>query len=109
MKTTNDLNPSLHGARQPDVVSKATKAAEEFESFFITHMLRDMRATTRAMASEDSVFNNRVNQDMQEMADGMLARQMAGQRAFGIADAILRQVLPHEVTPPAKPGLNKTR
>jgi flagellar protein FlgJ len=24
----------------------------------------------------------------------MLARQMAGQRAFGIADAILRQLLP---------------
>jgi Rod binding domain-containing protein len=27
---------------------------------------------------------------MQDMADGMLSKQMAGQRAFGVADAILR-------------------
>jgi len=40
------------------------------------------------------VFNNRVNQDMQDMADDLLAGNMAGQRAFGIADAILRQLVP---------------
>jgi flagellar protein FlgJ len=47
------------------------------------------------MAAEDSVFNNRVNQDMQDMADDLLAGNMAGQRAFGIADAILRQLVPN--------------
>jgi flagellar protein FlgJ len=31
---------------------------------------------------------------MQDMADNLLAGQIAGQRAFGIADAILRQLLP---------------
>lgn len=82
----NDYDPAL--------VDKATKAAIEFERFFVSHMLRTMRASTRAMADEDSVFNNRVNQDMQEMADDLLAGNMAGQRAFGIADAILRQILP---------------
>jgi flagellar protein FlgJ len=75
-------------------VAKATKAAVEFERFFISHMLKEMRSSTRAMASEDSVFNDRVNQDMQDMADDLLAGNMAGKRAFGIADAILRQLVP---------------
>jgi flagellar protein FlgJ len=110
MQTTNHLNPLLPhpGADKPDavapaadaaLVAKATRAAVEFESFFISHMLKEMRATTREMASEDSVFKDKVNQDMQDMADGILAKQMAGQRAFGVADAILRQLLPAKITP----------
>jgi flagellar protein FlgJ len=114
MQTTNQLNPLLPhpGADQPDAVApaaadvadaahvaRATRAAVEFESFFISHMLKEMRATTREMASEDSVFKDKVNQDMQDMADGILAKQMAGQRAFGVADAILRQLLPTKITP----------
>jgi flagellar protein FlgJ len=81
-------------AHDPAYVAKATKAAVEFESFFISHMLRQMRSSTREMAGADSVFKDPVNSDMQDMADNMLAGQMAGQRAFGIADAILRQLLP---------------
>jgi peptidoglycan hydrolase FlgJ len=80
-------------------VAKATKAAIEFESFFISHMLHQMRETTRSIAPEDSPTKNKVNQDMTDMVDNMLAGQMAGQRAFGVADAILRQLLPD--------GLNK--
>jgi flagellar protein FlgJ len=81
-------------ADDPVYAAKATKAAVEFESFFIANMLKQMRAGTREMAAEDSVFKDPVNRDMQDMADGMMATQMAGQRAFGIADAILRQLLP---------------
>lgn len=103
------FDPSLHGraglepqaaaeapvaSADPAYVAKATRAAIEFESFFIGHMLRQMRAATREMAPEDSVFKDPVNRDMQDMADDLVARQMAGQRAFGIADAILRQLLP---------------
>ena len=113
MQTTKHLNPLLPhpGADKPDavapaadaadaaLVAKATRAAVEFESFFISHMLKEMRATTREMASEDSVFKDKVNQDMQDMADGILSKQMAGQRAFGVADAILRQLLPAKITP----------
>lgn len=88
--------PVAPAADQPDpaYVAKAAEAAVEFERFFISHMLRTMRASTRELASEDSVFNNRVNQDMQDMADDLVAGKMAGQRAFGIADAILRQLVP---------------
>jgi flagellar protein FlgJ len=93
--------PVAASADQPDpvYVAKATKAAVEFERFFISHMLKEMRSSTRAMAAEDSVFNNRVNQDMQDMADDLLAGNMAGNRAFGIADAILRQLVPAAQAP----------
>ena len=90
--------PAAEGTPDPVYVAKATKAAVEFESFFISQMLKDMRATTREMADEDSVFKDKVNQDMQDMADGILSKQMAGQRAFGVADAILRQLLPPKIS-----------
>ena len=75
-------------------VAKATKAAVEFESFFISHMLHQMRESTRTIAPEDSATKDKVNQDMTDMVDNMLAGNMAHQRAFGVADAILRQILP---------------
>ena len=90
-------------AADPAYIKKATKAAVEFERFFISHMLKEMRSSTKAMASEDSVFNNKINQDMQDMADDQLAASMAGKRAFGIADAILRQLVP-AAQPAIKPG-----
>ncbi|MBD8529003.1 MULTISPECIES: rod-binding protein [unclassified Massilia] len=111
MDRTTPLNPLLPraGVVKPDAVTpaaeneahvaQATKAAVEFESFFISQMLKDMRSTTREMADEDSVFKDKVNRDMQDMADGILSKQMAGQRAFGVADAILRQLLPAKNTP----------
>lgn len=81
-------------AHDPAYVAKATKAAIEFESFFISHMLHQMRESTRTLAPEDSPSRNRVNQDMTDMVDNMLAGKLAGQRAFGVADAILKQLLP---------------
>ena len=81
-------------------VAKATKAAIEFESFFISHMLHQMRESTRTIAPEDSPTKNKVNQDMTDMVDNMLAGNMAHQRAFGVADAILRQILPAPLNKP---------
>ena len=83
-----------------EYVKKATKAAVEFESFFISHMLQQMRESQRTLAPEDSVFKDPVNSDMLDMADNLLAGQMAGKRAFGVADAILRQLLPAPLNKP---------
>ncbi len=91
-------------AADPSYIAKATKAAVQFEGFFISHMLHQMRAGTRAMAGEDSVFKDPVNSDMLDLADTMVAEKMAGQRAFGIADAILRQLLPPPAPKPAAPA-----
>jgi flagellar protein FlgJ len=82
------------GTPDPAYVAKATKAAVEFESFFISHMLHQMRESQRTIAPDDSPVKDRVNQDMTDMVDNMLAGHLAGQRAFGVADAILKQLLP---------------
>jgi flagellar protein FlgJ len=84
-----------------EYVKKATKAAVEFESFFISHMLQQMRESQRTLAPEDSPMKDPVNSDMLDMADKLLAGHMANQRAFGVADAILRQLLPQ--------GFNKAK
>lgn len=90
--------------------SKATEAAVKFESFFIGHMLHQMRSGLRVLADEDSAMNNKVNQDMLDMADNLVADQMAGRRAFGVADAILRQLLPAQDGPasPARSAATTT-
>lgn len=74
--------------------AKATDAAVKFEAFFIKQMISQMRAGTRALADDDSAENKRANQDMLDLADGMVADALAQQRAFGIADLMLKQVLP---------------
>ena len=81
-------------AADPRYRAKATEAAVKFESFFIGSMLHQMRSGTRELAGEDSVFKDPVNSDMLDLADTLVADKMAGQRAFGIADAILKQLLP---------------
>ena len=92
-------NVSNAGSPDRAYVKQATKAAVEFESFFIANMLHQMRESAKTLAPEDSPLKNPINSDMLDMADKMLAGHMAGQRAFGVADAILKQLLPT--------GLNK--
>ncbi|MBV6319705.1 rod-binding protein [Duganella violaceipulchra] len=91
--------PVIDDGVDPKYRAKATEAAVKFESFFIGHMLHQMRAGTRALSSEDSVFKDKINEDMLDMADNLVADQLAGQRAFGVADAILRQLLPPASAP----------
>jgi len=85
----------------PAYRAKATEAAVKFESFFIGHLLHQMRDGARALAAEDSPGKSRINDDMLDMADNLVADQMAGKRAFGVADAILRQLLPQQAAAPA--------
>jgi flagellar protein FlgJ len=75
-------------------VRKAKDAAEKFEAHFIAQMLHQMRHSTRELAGEDSVFSKRTNEDMQDMTDNLMADALAGRHAFGIADVILRQLVP---------------
>lgn len=82
---------------------KATDAAVKFESFFIAQTLHKMRDATKAMADDDSIYKDSINSDMLDMADNMVADQLAGRRAFGVADAILRQLLPAAAAPTASP------
>ncbi|QBE67474.1 flagellar biosynthesis protein FlgJ [Pseudoduganella lutea] len=86
---------------------KASEAAVKFESFFIGHMLKQMRSSTKELAGDDSIYKDTINSDMLDMADNMVADQMANQRAFGIADAILRQLMPPAPAPAVTAPLQK--
>jgi flagellar protein FlgJ len=86
-------------AADAEYVKKVTRAAVDFESFFIQNMLHQMRESAKTLAPDDSPAKDPVNSDMIDMADKLLSGHMAGQRAFGVADAILKQLLPQ--------GLNK--
>ncbi|WP_229632092.1 flagellar biosynthesis protein FlgJ [Pseudoduganella violaceinigra] len=83
--------------------AKATEAAVKFESFFIAQALHKMRDSTKAMADDDSIYKDSINSDLLDLADNMVADQLAGRRAFGVADAILRQLLPPAAAAPASP------
>lgn len=74
--------------------AKVQQAAEQFESFFISQMLRQMRSATKEIAGEDSIYGKNTNSDMLDYADTSVADVMSKQRAFGIADVIVRQLLP---------------
>ncbi|MCX2861684.1 rod-binding protein [Paucibacter sp. PLA-PC-4] len=107
MKLDTQLNPAAPGATpgaDADAVrlqTRAAEAAEKFEAFFIKQMMSQMRSATRALADDDSPLKNKVNEDMMDMADGLVADAMAGQRAFGIADLMLKQILPPAGLSPA--------
>ena len=74
-------------------VLRLTQAAVKFESFFVAQMMKQMRQATAAMADKDSAMNAEVNQMPLAMADNAVADALASQRAFGIADVLVRQML----------------
>ncbi len=88
------VQPAADSAELSRLRTRATEAAVKFEAFFIKQMMKQMRASTAVLADDDSPLKKRVNEDMLELADGLVADAMAGQRAFGIADLMLKQVLP---------------
>lgn len=91
--------PAVAPADDAAYRKKAEQAAVKFESFFIGHMLKQMRSSTKELSADDSIYKDSINSDMLDMADGLVADQLAGQRAFGVADAILRQLMPAPAAP----------
>jgi flagellar protein FlgJ len=75
-------------------VQRLTAAAVKFESFFVAQMMKQMRQATAALADPGSAINQRVNDSTLALAEQAVADGLAGQRAFGIADVLVRQMLP---------------
>lgn len=94
----NSIRPALDS--QAATEQAARKAAQQFESHFIAQMLHDMRRSSRALSDPDGSRPSQ-GQEMLDLADTMVADQLAAQGAFGIADLLLCQVLPQT---PAKPA-----
>ncbi len=95
MKLDNALQLQAVAA-DPDarLRQRATDAAVKFEAQFIKQMLGQMRSATRELADEDSPLKKKTSEPLTDLADGLVADAMAGQRAFGIADLLLKQLLP---------------
>src|SRR5471032_2882621 len=85
----------------PAFRARATEAALKFESYFIGSLLHKMRSATAALADPSSPLKNPVNSDMLDLTNNLVADQLASQRSFGIANTILRQILPPPPLPPA--------
>lgn len=75
--------------------AKTEQAAVKFEGLFIGEMLKQMRRSAAVFADEGGA-QSKTHGSLLEFADTLVADSIAGQRAFGIADAILRQLLPAE-------------
>ncbi|HVL44670.1 MAG TPA: flagellar biosynthesis protein FlgJ [Acidovorax sp.] len=84
----------------PQHRARAEQAAVRFEGLFISQMLQQMRKSAREIAGDNSLLRQKGS-DMLDYADTLVADQLAGQRAFGIADMLLRQLLPPAAAAPA--------
>ncbi|MEX8192235.1 hypothetical protein [Comamonas guangdongensis] len=81
-------------ASAAETAQRLSAAAVKFESFFVAQMLKQMRQTTAALADSGSAINDRVNDSALSLAEQSVADSLAGHRAFGIADVLVRQMLP---------------
>lgn len=106
----NSLLPDTAAVAVPPVAEneayrkKVETAAVQFESFFIQDMLKQMRKATKEMSSEDSIYKDSINSDMLDFADQSVAQELAKQRVFGVANAIMAQLMPQ--TPPASVNIS---
>lgn len=105
---TSPLGSAASDGITPEYRAKAQEAAEKFEAHFIAQVFKQMRRTTREISADEGAFATRANEDMLEVADTLVADSMAHQRAFGIADILLRQLLPSlKESAPAVASLNE--
>lgn len=81
-------------SEQDQMVQRLTAAAVKFESYFVAQMMKQMRQATAALADPGSAINDRANESTLALAEQSVADSLAGQRAFGIADVLVRQMLP---------------
>jgi len=74
---------SLNGATEP----KIRDAAQQFESFLLKQMLRELRASALAEPQSGS------SQAYREMSDDIMAEHLAKSGAFGFGKAMADQML----------------
>jgi flagellar protein FlgJ len=78
----------------PAYRAKVTDAAVRFEGMFIAQMLNEMRKATAQINANDDSPKDEASAGMLDHANLLVADSLANQRAFGIADCIVAQMLP---------------
>nr|WP_218170657.1 flagellar assembly peptidoglycan hydrolase FlgJ [Pseudomonas gingeri] len=99
----NRLNNLKVGDRNSD--GNLRKVAQEFESLFLSQMLKSMRSATEVLG-QDNPLNTPAAKQYQEMYDQQLAVTMSRQGGgIGLADVLMRQMSKEKSTRPSDSGL----
>lgn len=85
----------------PAYRKRVEEAAVQFEGLFIAQMLNEMKKATDQLKSDDS-GTDRTSDAMLDYANRAVADAIAHQRAFGIADTLVAQMLPPETAAAAQ-------
>ncbi len=75
-------------AAKNDSPEALEEVAEQFEAFFLKLMLKQMRDANLG----EGIFDSDQSKLYQDMMDQQLALNLSGQKSFGIADSIIRQL-----------------
>lgn len=88
-----DLNrlQKLKVGEDRDSEANIRQVAQEFESLFISEMLKAMRSANDVLA-DDNLFNSSESKAYRDMHDQQLAVTMAQGRGIGMADVLVRQM-----------------
>lgn len=84
------LNALKHGA-QTDKKAALEEVARQFESVFLSEMLKSMRKAGEVFA-EGNYLNTDQSQMYQDMFDSQLSLSMTGGQGTGLAEALVRQL-----------------
>lgn len=90
-----DVYTNLHGlqqlAKNTDKDEALKKVAQQFESMFISMMLKNMR-NANAVFEKDSMFHSEETNFYRDMHDHQLSLTLAHKKGIGIADMLYRQM-----------------
>lgn len=79
----------LKGEAAHDPNQAAKKTAEQFESYFLQQMMKEMRATVE----KSDMVDNKAMDTYQDMMDKEVAQQMVRRGGIGIASMLEKQML----------------
>ncbi|WP_374338186.1 flagellar assembly peptidoglycan hydrolase FlgJ [Leeia sp.] len=80
-------------------------AAQQFEALMLQQMLKSMRASVQ----ESDLWSSSDSKLFQGMQDEQMALEMSKGKGFGLADALLRQMLPTDTLSAAMPAERAVR
>jgi flagellar protein FlgJ len=75
-----------------DSAENVKKVAQEFESLFLSQMMKSMRSANEVLADKDSPFSSQTSKQYQDMHDQQLAMNLSKEGGIGLAGVLERQL-----------------
>ncbi|WP_282338185.1 flagellar assembly peptidoglycan hydrolase FlgJ [Pseudomonas sp. PS02288] len=91
--SVTDLNrlAAMKGKNR-DSAENVKKVAQEFESLFLSQMMKSMRSANEVLADKDSPFSSQTSKQYQDMHDQQLAMNLSKEGGIGLAGVLERQL-----------------